>query len=158
MSGFFSVTFLSVIIYDTTSKRVYLSDKIRIMNDLLKDLSYQGQKRILIKIADKEHFEMFRQCLDDDVQIDTEIDLRFPYEFMIVFTKTASDERKLAPGLIHNLMRDGVIWFIYEKTDNPEVVSPSKHNWQALLHAGFSKKKIIKIDETHEAMRFDISD
>ena len=127
------------------------------MNDLFKDLNYQGQKRILIKNADKEHFEMFRQYLDDDVQIDTEIDLRFPYEFMIVFTKSAADERKIAPSLIHNLMRDGVIWFVYKKTDNPEMVTPSKHNWQALLHAGFSKKKTIKIDEDYEAIRFDIS-
>ena len=127
------------------------------MSNLLKELGYQGQKRILIKNADKEHFEMFRQCLDDNVQIDADIDLRFPYEFMIVFTKTASDERKLAPGLIHNLMRDGVIWFIYKKNDNAEVVSTSKHNWQALLLAGFSKKKIIEIDENYEAMRFDFS-
>ncbi len=84
------------------------------MKPLLEKLNYKGQKRIAIINAEK-NFNLAPIREIKDIQIDTEIDPRYPYDFMILFVRKAADVKEIVPVALHNLAVDGVLWFCYPK-------------------------------------------
>ncbi|MCK7539182.1 MAG: hypothetical protein MZV63_53795 [Marinilabiliales bacterium] len=57
------------------------------------------------------------------VQIDTEINARYLYDFMIAFTPGSSEVKKIGPACIHNLSDDGKLWMAYPQGDVAQVFS-----------------------------------
>jgi hypothetical protein len=84
------------------------------MDNLYKKLNYKGQKRIAVINCTEEFYNISVSVLGD-VQIDPEIDPRYPYEFMLVFAELVTEVENLAPKALHNLVTDGVLWFAYPK-------------------------------------------
>jgi hypothetical protein len=125
------------------------------MNILLGKLNYKGQKRIAV-INGSESF--LRSLTKDisEVQIDVEIDLRFPYEFMLIFVELVSEVDVLAPRALHNLTSDGILWFAYpRKTSKKYSLDIDRnHGWEVLLDRGFDKVRQVAIDKDWSALRF----
>jgi hypothetical protein len=91
-----------------------------------------------------------------DVQVDTEIDQRYPYEFMLIFVKLVSEIDLLAPKALHNLISDGILWFAYPKKTSKEYFSDidRDHGWEVLLDRGFDKVRQVAINDVWSALRF----
>ncbi len=125
------------------------------MNDLLNKLNYKGQKRIAIINADKVFLDALSKVFGD-VQVDTEIDQRYPYEFMLIFVKLVSEIDLLAPKALHNLISDGILWFAYPKKTSKEYFSDidRDHGWEVLLDRGFDKVRQVAINDVWSALRF----
>ena len=73
------------------------------MATLREKLNYKEQQRIAILNSDEIMLNFF---LDEfkDICIDTSIDPRYPYEFIIVFTRFYCEVEGLASGALHNLI------------------------------------------------------
>lgn len=125
------------------------------MNNLLKKLNYKNNKRILILNSDENLKKIIAKELTD-VQIDTEIDPRYPYEFMIVFVRLFSEVELYAPKALHNLISNGILWFAYPKKTSKKYSSDidRDHGWEFLADRGFDKVRQVAIDEDWSAMRF----
>lgn len=125
------------------------------MKSLLAKLNYKGQKRISV-INAEEKFILSISADLRDVIIDQKIDPRYPYEFIIIFVKSVSDVELLAPGTIHNLKADGVMWFCYPKKSSKKFNSDidRDHGWNILNESGFHGIRIVAIDENWSALRF----
>jgi hypothetical protein len=125
------------------------------MAELLRKLNYKGYKRIALIDAE----EAFRKALSEelkDVITDYEIDQRCPYEFMIIFVRTAADVERLAPAALHNLTADGVLWFCYPKKSSTKYSAGLERDkgWKTLNNAGFHGIRMVTIDNDWAAMRF----
>jgi hypothetical protein len=125
------------------------------MEDLLTKLNYKGQQRIAVINAD-EKFPAFPENKLVGVQIDKDIDQRFPYEFIILFVQHVSEVELLAPKALHNLTSDGVLWFAYPKKTSKKISSDidRDHGWEVLINRGFDKVRLIAIDDNWSALRF----
>jgi hypothetical protein len=125
------------------------------MNDLLNKLNYKGQKRIAVINADKVFLDALSKVFGD-VQVDIEIDQRYPYEFMLIFVKLVSEIDLLAPKALHNLISDGILWFAYPKKTSKEYFSDidRDHGWEVLLDRGFDKVRQVAINDVWSALRF----
>jgi hypothetical protein len=125
------------------------------MNDLLNKLIYKGQKRIAVINADKVFLDALSKVFGD-VQVDIEIDQRYPYEFMLIFVKLVSEIDLLAPKALHNLISDGILWFAYPKKTSKEYFSDidRDHGWEVLLDRGFDKVRQVAINDVWSALRF----
>ena len=125
------------------------------MKNLLEKLNYKKQLRIAL-INAEDSFNLDKSPELKDVQIDTEIDQRYPYEFMILFVKRISEVEKLAPVALHNLSVDGVLWFCYLKKPSKKYSSDidRDHGWKALNDFGFYGIRMVAIDDDWSAMRF----
>lgn len=125
------------------------------MKKLLEKLNYKGQKRIALLNAEKGFAEWINEELGD-VKTDTEIDQRYPYEFMIVFVKSIAETDQYAPDVLHNLLADGILWFCYpKKTSSKHTTDPGRDNgWEALNRSGFHAVRMISVDENWSAIRF----
>jgi hypothetical protein len=125
------------------------------MNDLLTKLNYKGQKRIAV-INAFERFSAFLEKELSGVQIDKDIDQRFPYEFMILFVQYVGEVELLAPKALHNLASDGILWFAYPKKTSKRISSDidRDHGWEVLVNHGFDKVRLIGIDNDWSALRF----
>ena len=125
------------------------------MTKLLDKLNYKGQKRIAVINAEQKHYRIISKELKD-VQIDTEIDQRYPYEFMIIFTETMFEVELLAPDALHNLLADGILWFCYPKKSSKKYSSDLERDktWPVLNNSGFHGIRMVAIDEDWSAMRF----
>jgi hypothetical protein len=121
------------------------------MNELLKKLNYKGQSRIALLYADEYYVDKFRVLLGDKVQIDTDIDLRFPYNFMIVFVESSTEIKKLTQKLLHNLVYGGIIWFCIPSHHKGLSVN---RGWKSLFDAGMSRKNVVEIDDKKVAIEF----
>jgi hypothetical protein len=84
------------------------------MKPLLEKLNYKGQNRIAI-INAEENFKLAPIGEIKVIQIDTKIDPRYPYDFMILFVRKAAEVNEIVPAALHNLVADGVLWFCYPK-------------------------------------------
>ncbi|HUX56909.1 MAG TPA: hypothetical protein VMV77_08050 [Bacteroidales bacterium] len=125
------------------------------MKNLLKKLNYKGQRRIAVINAE----ENFLQALSiefKDVIIDKAIDLRCPYDFILLFVKNVSEIEFHTPIVIHNLMADGVLWFCYPKKTSRNLSSDiyRDHGWKALNDYGFYGIRMVAVDADWSAMRF----
>ena len=125
------------------------------MKTLLDKLNYKGQKRIALINAEDNFCQALSKELKD-IQIDIEIDQRYPYEFMILFTKSVSEVEFFAPIALHNLLADGVLWFCYPKKSSKKYTSDLERDnvWKALNEFGFHGIRLVAIDEDWSAMRF----
>jgi len=125
------------------------------MKNLLAKLNYKGQKRISV-INSEEKFIQSISAELRDVTIDQKIDPRYPYDFIIIFVKSVSEVEQLAPGTIHNLKADGVLWFCYPKKTSKKYKSDLNrdHGWTILNESGFHGIRMVAIDENWSALRF----
>lgn len=125
------------------------------MKTLPEKLNYKGQKRIAIINSPQGLVEnAFLEY--KDMVIDSEIDQRYPYQFMMLFVRSISDVRELVPLALHNLSADGVLWFCYPKKSSGKFKSDLErdHGWKPLNDAGFYCIRIVSIDQDWSALRF----
>jgi len=125
------------------------------MDDLLSKLKYKGHERIAVINAPK-NFEKRVTKLLPDVQIDTEINARYLYDFMVAFTPGTEVVKQLAPACIHNLSHDGKLWMAYPKGTSRKIASDINrdHGWEPVESAGFRRVSQIAIDDDWSALRF----
>jgi hypothetical protein len=125
------------------------------MKYLLDKLNYKGQKRIAV-INAEEHFYKAVATELKDVITDREIDLRCPYEFMILFATSIEEVENYTPVALHNLTADGILWFCYPKKSSKKYSSDLErdHGWNTLNEAGFHGVRTVAIDDDWSAMRF----
>ena len=125
------------------------------MKSLLEKLNYKGQKRILVINAEK-NFKLAILSELKDIQIDSEIDPRYPYDFMIIFVRKVAEVKEIVPGALHNLAVDGVLWFCYPKKSSKKYSSDidRDHSWKALNDLEFFDIRLLTIDDDWSAMRF----
>ena len=125
------------------------------MKELLRKLNYKEYNRILIMNAGED----FLQSLSDelpDVKIDTEIDQRCPYNFMIIFVKSVREVNDISPVALHNLTADGVLWYCYPKKTSKKLTSDLERDrgWKSMNDLGFYGIRMVSVDEDWSAMRF----
>ena len=125
------------------------------MDELLTKLNYKGQQRIAVINAGEKFLSFLAKELKE-VQIDKEIDQRFPYEFAIIFVQYVSEIESLAPLALHNLTSDGILWFAYPKKTSKKISSDidRDHGWEVLINRGFDKVRLISINEDWSALKF----
>lgn len=125
------------------------------MNDLLSKLNYKGQKRIGVINASENFLKILSKEISD-VHVDSEIDLRYPYEFMVIFVELVKEVETLAPKALHNLTSDGILWFAYPKKTSKKYSSDidRDHGWEVLINHGFDKVRQVALDEEWSALRF----
>lgn len=125
------------------------------MKSLLEKLNYKGQKRIAVINSDK-NFRLAPYNEIKDIQIDNEIDQRFPYSFMVFFVRGRSEVEKFSPSALHNLTDDGVLWFIYPKKSSRKYSSDLNRDqgWRALNDMDFYGIRMVNVDDDWSAMRF----
>ena len=125
------------------------------MKNLLDKLNYKRQPRIAV-INTEDTSELIKSPELKDARIDTEIDQRYPYEFMIFFVRSVSDVKKFTPIALHNLSVDGILWFCYPKKSSKKYRSDidRDHGWKALNDSGFYGIRMVAIDDDWSAMRF----
>jgi hypothetical protein len=125
------------------------------MKTLLEKLNYKGQKRIVL-INAESNFKLPPLTALKDIQIDSEIDLRYPYDFMIIFVRKVTEMKEIVPVALHNLAVDGVLWFCYPKKSSKKYSSDidRDHGWKALNDLEFFGIRLVTIDDNWSAMRF----
>lgn len=125
------------------------------MDEILKKLKYDKQDRIAVLNAPDEFRERITGLLPD-VQIDTEINARYLYDFMIAFTPGSADVEKLGPSCIHNLSDDGKLWMAYPKSTSRKLSSDINRDrgWDTVEATGFRRVSQVAIDDDWSALRF----
>ena len=125
------------------------------MKNILDKLNYKGQERIAVINAEESFFISISRELRD-VLVDTGIDPRFPYDFIIIFIKSVSEVEFLTPIVLHNLLADGFLWFCYPKKTSKKYCSDidRDHGWKALNDSGFHGIRMVSIDDDWSAIRF----
>jgi hypothetical protein len=125
------------------------------MQELLVKLNYKGQDRIAIINSEEGFLEMISAALKN-VTIDTRIDPRYPYSFIILFVQKITEVEYHAPMAVHNLMADGILWFFYPKKTSGKYKSDvdRDHGWEALTNAGLRGVRMISVDEDWSGLRF----
>lgn len=125
------------------------------MKALLERLNYKGQKRIAVLNTDRNlKLAPLREM--KEIQIDKEIDARYPYDFMIVFVRTPYDVDEITPAVLHNLKVDGLLWYCFPKKNqkNTEPEIDRYHGWKALNDLDFFGIRLINLNEDWAALRF----
>lgn len=125
------------------------------MKTLLERLNYKRQNRIAV-INPEETFILDPSNQLNDIQIDNEIDPRYPYDFMIIFVRKISQVREITPVALHNLKADGILWFCYPKKTSRKYSSELNrdHGWKALNDLDFFGIRMVAIDDNWSALRF----
>jgi hypothetical protein len=125
------------------------------MKQLLAKLNYRGSKRIAVINAEKEFCNSLASELKD-VTIDTEIDPRFPYDFIVVFVRNSAEAEAYIPMVLHNLLCDGILWFCYPKKSSRKFRSDidRDHGWKSLNDADFHGIRMVSIDNDWSGLRF----
>lgn len=125
------------------------------MDNILKKLRYSDQNRIAVLNAPEEFRERINGLLPE-VTIDTEINARYLYDFMIVFTPASADVEKLGPACIHNLSDDGKLWLAYPKGRSHKYTTDINRDrgWDTVTETGFRPVSQVAIDDDWSALRF----
>ncbi|MRR19326.1 hypothetical protein EG827_03955 [bacterium] len=125
------------------------------MDDILKKLKYGDQERIAVLNAPEEFRERIAGLLPE-VKIDTEINARYLYDFMIAFTPGSSDVEKIGPACVHNLSDDGKLWMAYPKGTSRKYISDINRDrgWDIVEETGFRRVSQVAIDNDWSALRF----
>ncbi len=125
------------------------------MDNLLIKLNYKNDPRICILNGRKEFINRIGKA-KPEILIDTNIEPKYLYGFILVFATTVSEVAESAPGVIHNLAEDGVLWFIYprksSKNNNPEL--SRDHGWDQLKACGFEPVRQVSVDDEMSGLRF----
>lgn len=125
------------------------------MDNILKKLRYGEQERIAVLNAQEEFRDRITGLLPD-VQIDTEVNARYLYDFMIAFTPGSSEVEKLGPACIHNLSDDGKLWLAYPKGSSRRYKTDINRDrgWEIVTETGFRPVSQVAIDDDWSALRF----
>ena len=125
------------------------------MDDILKKLKYKEQNRIAVLNAPEEFRDRISGLLPD-VQIDTEINARYLYDFMIAFTPGSNEVKKIGPACIHNLSDDGKLWMAYPKGAAKKNATDINRDrgWETVEETGFRRVSQVAIDKDWSALRF----
>lgn len=125
------------------------------MDDILKKLKYGEQNRIAVLNAPEEFRDRISGLLPD-VQIDTEINARYLYDFMIAFTPGSTEVKKIGPACIHNLSDDGKLWMAYPKGALKKNITDINRDrgWETVEETGFRRVSQVAIDKDWSALRF----
>ena len=125
------------------------------MKNLLEKLNYKGQKRIAL-INPEENFILAPGDEIREIQIDSEIDPKYPYEFMLIFVRKVTEVRAITPVALHNLTADGILWFCYPKKTSKMHTSniDRDHGWKTLNDLDFYGIRMVSIDDDWSALRF----
>jgi hypothetical protein len=125
------------------------------MDNILKKLRYGEQERIAVLNAPEEFRDRITGLLPD-VQIDTEVNARYLYDFMIAFTPGSSEVEKLGPACIHNLSDDGKLWLAYPKGSSRRYKTDINRDrgWEIVTETGFRPVSQVAIDDDWSALRF----
>jgi hypothetical protein len=125
------------------------------MATLREKLNYKDQQRIAILNSDEI---MLNFLLNEfkDIRVDTSIDPRYPYEFMIVFSRFVCEVESLASGALHNLITDGTLWFAFPKRRSKRYSSDldRDHGWEYIIDKGFDRVRLISLNDDWSALRF----
>lgn len=122
---------------------------------MLSKLNYKGHNRIAIINAGEKFLEEVSDK-HGGVIIDTEIDQRCPYNFMIIFVTTIREVSDISPVALHNLTADGTLWFCYPKKYSKKFsTEPERYNvWKSIDDMGFHGTRKVSLDENWSAIRF----
>jgi hypothetical protein len=122
---------------------------------MLNKLNYKGDNRIAIINAGEKFLEEVSEKYRE-VIIDTEIDQRCPYGFMIIFVTTIREVSNISPMVLHNLTADGTLWFCYPKKYAKKFSPEPEHykGWKSLNDMGFHGTRMVSLDENWSALRF----
>jgi hypothetical protein len=125
------------------------------MKKLLDRLNYKGNERIAVLNPYPEFLSSLATELSN-VKIDSEIDPRFPYDFMMIFAGNAAEVDMYTPLALHNLLCDGTLWFCYPKKSSKKHHSDidRDHGWKMLNDAGFHGIRLVAINDEWTAIRF----
>jgi hypothetical protein len=125
------------------------------MKEILKKLRYGEQDRIAILNAPRDIMKKMVKALPG-VQIDTDINARYLYDFMVVFTPGSDVVKKFGPKCIHNLGDDGKLWMAYPKGTSRKYISDidRDHGWESVEEAGFRRVSQVSIGDDWSALRF----
>jgi len=125
------------------------------MKDLLRKLNFKGYKRIAIINAGTDFLKSLSDELSE-VTIDTEIDQRCPYNFMMIFVKSIEEVDEISPLALHNLTADGILWFCYPKKSSKKLISGLERDkgWKSLNDMGFYGIRMVAVDDEWSGMRF----
>ena len=125
------------------------------MKNLLEKLNYKEQERIAL-INVEEGFKATLSADLKDVRIDSEIDPRYPYGFIVLFVRNSEEVEYYVPGVIHNLIADGILWICYPKKSSKNYKSDvdRDHGWKTLNNSGLHGVRLISVDEDWSALRF----
>ena len=125
------------------------------MDDLLKKLKYKDLDRIAVLNSPEDFHERLAGMLPG-VQVDTEINARFLYEFIVAFMPGSEAVRELGPSCLHNLSHDGKLWLAYPKGKSKKYSGDINrdHGWGPVAEGGFVPVSQISIDDDWSALRF----
>ena len=125
------------------------------MKKLREKLNYKDQQRIALLNADNKFTKRFAATLKD-ITIDTEIDPRFLYNFMMVFVKNIAEIEQAAPIIIHNLSDDGDLWVCFPKKTSKKMETDLSKDfgWTSLNNSGFYGRRIITVNADWSALKF----
>lgn len=125
------------------------------MDTILKKLKYSDQDRIALLNAPEEFTNKVAGLLPG-VQIDTVINARYLYDFMIAFINGSAEVNSLGPACIHNLSDDGKLWMVYPKGSSKKYTTDINrdHGWESVVGSGFRRVSQVAIDDDWSAMRF----
>jgi hypothetical protein len=125
------------------------------MKELLNKLNYREQKRIAVINAEQQFIRTISKELKGIIT-DSEIDPRCPYEFMIIFVRTAKEVKHFTPLALHNLTADGLLWLCYPKKSSRlfSLVPECDKGWNSLNKLGFYGVRMVSVDDNWSAIRF----
>jgi len=125
------------------------------MDEILKKLRYSDQNRIAVLNAPEVFMKRLSKALPS-VQIDTEINARYLYNFMVIFTSRSDEVKLLGPACVHNLNDDGKLWMAFPKGTSRKYVTDINrdHGWESVEKTGFRRVSQVGIDDDWSALRF----
>jgi hypothetical protein len=126
-----------------------------IMDEILKKLRYGDQDRIAVLNAPNNIIKRLDKTLPG-VQIDTEINARYLYDFMIIFTHDSLEVKRLGPTCIQNLSDDGKLWMVYPKGKSRKYSSDINrdHGWDPVVETGMRGVSQVSVNDDWSALRF----
>ena len=129
--------------------------RTKTMDEILKKLRYGDQDRIAVLNAPEVFMKKLAKALPS-VQIDSEINARYLYDFMLVFTSRSDEVKVLGPACIHNLKDDGKLWMAYPrgKSSKYDTDINRDHGWESLKKTGFRPVSQVAIADDWSALRF----